>query len=111
MAAELTAEERAILAAALLDPGGARVVARLAEPTAGRVGAELAAALAVPREARVRLIVAEVRRALALPAAGSWLEAALADEPPAVRAAARGETPGTPAPVRRWLLRALAAGR
>jgi len=88
-------EERALVVAAVLDGGGERVLARVAEPARGRVAAELARLAARGRDERVRMVVTEVRRlrALVVPDDG---EAAL-------RTAARQAEP----PVRRWAARAL----
>jgi hypothetical protein len=95
---------KAEVLAALLDPAGGAAaecaLGRLADGEAART--ELARVAAMPREERLKLIVSEVRRALALP------QPAPSDEAPAVVAAARGERAGTPPEVRRWLARRLA---
>ena len=110
---ELTAAERAMVAAALLE--GARagaVLARLGEPARTRVMREVAAQAARGRDERVRVIVAEAQRAL--PVGGdpglhpSWVEQALAGEPAGLGAVLRGER-AAPVRLRKWVVRAVAA--
>lgn len=110
---ELTAEERAMVAAALLE--GARagaVLARLGEPARTRVMREVTALAARGRDERVRVIVAEAQRAL--PVGGdpglhpSWVAQALAGEPAGMGAVLRGER-AAPVRLRKWVVRAVAA--
>ena len=110
---ELTAAERAMVAAALLE--GARagaVLARLGEPARTRVMREVAAQAARGRDERVRVIVAEAQRAL--PVGGdpglhpSWVTQALVGEAAGLGAVLRGER-ATPVRLRKWVVRAVAA--
>jgi hypothetical protein len=112
--AELGAEERAMVCAALLDRGGSGgALARLPAGVRERVAREVAALAGRAREERVRVIVGEVQRVLLAGVdAGvhpSWRERALEGEAAAVVAAARGQRRVTTG-VKRWLTRAVWGG-
>ena len=109
---ELTAAERAMVAAALLEGGRAgAVLARLGEPARTRVTREVAALAERGRDERVRVIVAEAQRAL--PVGGdpglhpSWVEQALVGEAGGLGAVLRGQR-AAPVRLRKWVVRAVA---
>lgn len=109
---ELTAAERAMVAAALLEGGRAgAVLARLGEPARTRVTREVAALAERGRDERVRVIVAEAQRAL--PVGGdpglhpSWVEQALVGEAAGLGAVLRGQR-AAPVRLRKWVVRAVA---
>jgi hypothetical protein len=111
-AAQLASTEALAIAAAALLAGGTEALARLAPALGGPATAVIDAWRALARVDRARAVASAVA-AVRLPrpmGAGlihpDWIEAALATEPPIVRAALDGDDP----PVQVWLARHVFAG-